>query len=115
METEGETGIEMSRPKVPRRLNLEMGHHLVRANVPVGPEISSMSPMTNLVHNLSGASLDSTPKRRLHSQGEFIRMLVVCLFYLASTAVFLEGIICWSKKLFDCNPTPTDRIFLTQI
>ena len=46
-----------------RRLNLESVHDLPRPNFQAG-ESASMSPMTNLVRNMSGTSLDSTPKRR---------------------------------------------------
>ncbi|XP_057381883.1 M-phase inducer phosphatase 2-like isoform X1 [Daphnia carinata] len=67
MESENSTG--KSRPKSQRNLNLESSQRLpnlskIKSN---NFEMAVMSPMTNLVHNLSGASLDSTPKRRFLS------------------------------------------------
>lgn len=62
---ERENCIEMSRPKAFRRLNLESSlRSSSQVNSRTSGENTSMSPMTNLVHNLSGASLDSTPKRK---------------------------------------------------
>nr|CAH0105318.1 unnamed protein product [Daphnia galeata] len=66
---ESENSIEMSRPKTQRRLNLDSSQKLPHVNNIRSSsfDMASMSPMTNLVHNLSGASLDSTPKRRFLS------------------------------------------------
>ena len=68
---ESENSIEMSRPKTQRRLNLDSSQKLPHVNNIRSSsfDMASMSPMTNLVHNLSGASLDSTPKRRFLSHG----------------------------------------------
>ena len=66
---ERENSIEMSRPKAFRRLNLESSQRSSSQVNSRTSENASMSPMTNLVHNLSGASLDSTPKRKPSFQG----------------------------------------------
>lgn len=68
---ESENSIQMSRPKTQRRLNLDSSQKLPHINNIRSSsfDMASMSPMTNLVHNLSGASLDSTPKRRFLSHG----------------------------------------------
>jgi hypothetical protein len=63
---ERENSIEMSRPKAFRRLNLESRSS--QSSSKTSGENASMSPMTNLAHNLNGASLDSTPKRKLATQ-----------------------------------------------
>lgn len=72
MDSENSTG--KSRPKSQRGLYLESSQRLpnlskIRSS---NFEMAVMSPMTNLVHNLSGASLDSTPKRRFLSHGNSI-------------------------------------------
>jgi len=64
---DSDKSIHMSRPTaLIRRVNLENCQKFSVANFKAASENSStLSPMTNLVHNLSGASLDSTPKRKL--------------------------------------------------
>lgn len=61
---ESENSIHIARPKILRRLNLETCPKFTQHGD------STMSPMTNLAHNLSGTSLDSTPKRKTLSNGE---------------------------------------------
>lgn len=69
------SSIQMSRPKSLRRVNLETCQKFQSFKT---GETTTMSPMTNLAQNLSGASLDSTPKRKLSSQGKH---LPVCSDY----------------------------------
>lgn len=64
MEMESENSIQIVRPKILRRLNIESCPKYTHQGD------NTMSPMTNLAHNLSGTSLDSTPKRRNLSNGE---------------------------------------------
>lgn len=69
---DSENSIQMSRPKFHKRLNLDSSQKLPQTGLRnSGGDLAAMSPMTNLVHNLSGATLDSTPKRRTYSLGNF--------------------------------------------
>ena len=69
---DSDNSFQMSRGKFLQRLNFDssqLPHASIRAK---GSESTTMSPMTNLALNLSGASLDATPKRRVLSQGKLV-------------------------------------------
>lgn len=80
----------MSRPKSLRRVNLESCQKLLSFKT---SEATTMSPMTNLAQNLSGASLDSTPKRKLSSQGKRLAVCPDCSHLLTLHLILLSDLL----------------------